>query len=597
MTPCIILKIPEVCYISANPQKEMPCTFYFLVTYGFLPGDQVKLLSKEGGGVRAVTGSTITIQNFDKLLSVDKLDEFLKNLKKTGDKDWIIEKSKENEIVITYAGDAPKQEFAFSASTEQFISDAKQNDWVTLTVKVRDFDISDHSYIVKTKVSYAPWAEAISFSKNPVAIGEQTEVSFQYQGDGVKIQLLQGGSACKEAISPYTATITKPERFTLEVFNQLGIKDRVQAEIMVIPPEIKAFQADKTFFFQDKDEPVTLSWEVYSASTICMDYMDEGTKEIGTSPLEVHPKTKPGEKTVTYTLMANGYDENGIVIEKSKKILLQRTYWKKGDLAKGYFAQEVYGNLPYNSRIFTHDGQMYCYAHPDLYKSGDGITWESFSKNDKASAAFVCVAADYNKGKVYVMGKEEGTVLCLSTYDFSGNQWIYEPAYQYCNSNMGAFCFSKNSETYVQVMEKGLTLHRRGDDGAWNAGNAVICTYGETKVVAGDHCFFKDREYAVMLCHDQRIYVYDCSKDMEEVLFRYDSGENSRFVCFIKTINNLYVMSANLLLDVKSQKPVDAFSPARDVTGRPWMGVNSDGRAFGLFPDKAIWTYESDGSE
>lgn len=90
--------------------------------------------------------------------------------------------------MITYAGDAPKKEFAFSASTEQFISDAKENDWVTLTVTVRDFDIPNHSYIVKTKVSYAPWAKSISFSKSSAAIGDQADVFYSYMGDNVDIQ-------------------------------------------------------------------------------------------------------------------------------------------------------------------------------------------------------------------------------------------------------------------------------------------------------------------------------------------------------------------------------------------------------------------------
>lgn len=592
MSPCILLKIPEICYISANPKKVMPCTFYFVVTYGFLPENQAKLLPKEEGNVRAVTGSTITIRNFDRLLHVDRLDDFLANLKKTGDKDWVIEKSWENDIVITYAGDAPKQEFVFAASTEQFISDAKENDWVTLMVTVRDFDIPDHSYIVKTKVSYAPWAESISFSKSPVAIGGQTDVFYSYMGDNVDIQLIQGDKIQSAAKSPYTATITKPELFTLKVFNQAGIPDSTQAEIMVFPPEIIKFHADKTIFFQG--DAVTLSWQVYSASTIRIDFLDEGAEEIVTSPVVVHPRAKAGEKTVPYTLWANGYDENGKEMKIHKEVLLTRTRWKKGELAKGYFEQEVYGNLQYNSRIFTHGGQMYCYAHPCLYKSGDGITWENVSQNDKAAASFVCVAADYHKGKVYAMGKEEEAILCLSTYDFSSDQWTYEPAYQYCNSNMGAFSFSQNREIYGQVMEKGISLHLRGEDGAWNAGTAVIYTHNNTKAVAGDYCFFKDREYAVMLCDDHRIYVFDCSKDMEEVLFCYDSGENSRFACFIKTLNNLYVMTANTMLDVKSQKPVDAFSPAKDADGRPWVGVDTQGRVMGLFPDKALWTYENE---
>lgn len=592
MTPCILLKIPEICYISANPQKEMPCTFYFMAAYGFLPENQVKPLSEEEDDVRAVTGPTITIQNFGKLLNVDQTDDFLANLKKTGDKDWVIERNRENDIVITYVGDTPKQDFVFAASTERFISDAKENDWVTLIVKVRNFDIPDHSYIVKTKVSYAPWAKSVAFSKSPVAVGDQTDVFYSYMGDNVDIRLRQGEKIQPTARSPYTAAITRPEWFTLEVFNQAGITDKTQAEIMVLPPEIKKFYADKAFFFQG--DVVTLSWQVYSASTVRIDFLDEDAETIVTSPVVVHPKTKPGERTVTYTLWANGYDKDGKEMKKQKEVLLTRTCWRKGDLAKGYFEQDVYGDLHYNSRIFTHGGQMYCYAHPCLYKSGDGIAWENFSRNDKASDSFICVAADYNRGKVYVMGKEEENTMYFSAYDFSSNQWTYKPAYQYCNSNIGVFCFSENRETYAQVMEKGMSLHLRGDDGAWNAGTAVIYTQNNTKAVSGDYCFFKDREYAVMLCDDHRIYIFDCGKDMEEVLFCYNSGENSRFVCFIKTLNNLYVMTANTLLDVKSQKPVDAFSPAKDVDGRPWVGVDTQGRAFGLFPDKALWIYENE---
>jgi hypothetical protein len=590
--PCILVKIPDKCYISPAPGRSFPFAFSFVLTYGVIPPDQVEKIPAASGPLEAVKGPTITLSGFERLLSPDKLDGFLKDLKKDGDKDWTIAQSLANGIVFTYAGDRPDPNFYFSASTEKFISDTRENGIVVLRVAVRGFDVPpDSDYVVSTRVDYTPWAKSLSFSQSPVPLGSKVEVYYDYMGDNVDKQLLQDGELVETARSPYTATIEKPSRFTLEVFNQSGILDRAQAEIETDPPKIDSFKADRDYFAEG--EAVTLTWELHSVSTFTIDLLKD-EEIIEGDKVEVHPQTPPGSISTAYTLRANGFMGKK-PMSTAAAVTLTRTLWKNAGAATGFFAGDVYGNVNYNSRIVNHGGQHYCYAHPTLYQSTDGIAWTAHSVNDQAPESFRCIAADANGNTLYAMGKEgeNGESLSICQFDFSTSKWTYGTASQYWASDIGGFSFSDGEETYAQTVQGGITLARRGEDGGWNAGSSVIPAGEGEKAVSGDYCFFKDRHYAVMLCEDGYISVYNCSEARQSVLFRRKVGKNGKFACFVQTLNRLYVMTGASLTDVKTQESADGFSPQEGGSaGRPWLGVDKCGNIFGLFPDKTVWTFE-----
>lgn len=294
---------------------------------------------------------------------------------------------------------------------------------------------------------------------------------------------------------------------------------------------------------------------------------------------------------MVYTLRANGYAK-GAPTSVSRSLTLTQTFWKKTGSPKGYFSGEVYGNLKYNSRIFREEGFYYCYAHPWLYKSSDGLSWEPYSSNDKAGGQFLCIAADYYDHVVYAMGKEgaDGNRLYVGKYDFGASSWDYSPAYQSCYADIGSFAFSRTVRAYAQILEKGIMIARCGEDGKWCHGGSVIVAPENKKVTGGDYCFYKNAFYAVMLCSDSYVYVYNCEESMEDILFKKKVDKNDQFVSLIPTVNHLYMVTSGSLVDVKAGETVDDFSPmGGEKNKRMWLGSSEDDRLMGIYPDKNLW--------
>lgn len=592
MEPNIIIKIPKTCYISPDPTRVFPFPFSFIATYGYLPKKELLPSGSSNEETnKAIKYPEITISGFQKLLSVDKIDDFIRNLT-ISDDDWIIMKSgSSNDLMIKYGGLDLDPDFYFSASTDKFIADTTDNKMVTFTVTVKNFpNIADNSYVISTKVDYIPWAKSLTFSESTVELNSRVEVHYVCIGDNIDKRLSQNGGIVDTARSPYIATIDKPALFTLEVFNYQGGNDKKQGIVDVYPPKIKSFTADKSYF--SEGDTVKLTWELSSVSNFNLDNL--GSEDVvRDNSAAVHPKTKPGEKTVTYTLRANGFigQKPGSV---AADINLSKTLWKNSGAVRGFFAGDVYGNLTYNSRIYTIDGKYYCYAHPKIYISQDGLSWEEFAANDKIGSSFSCIATGYNQKILYAMGinKDSPKRLSITAYDFNSKTWTYANAYQSCSSDIGSFAFSAREKSYAQTVSGGISIVKCDDQGRWNIGSAVIPAYQGKTVLSGDYCFYKDRYYAVMLCSDHYIYVYDCDQSMQDILFKKDVGSQSRFVGFVATVNNLYILTGNATVDMYTRELADGFSPLRgDDKHRPWYGADNNSDLFGIFPDKNHWKF------
>lgn len=589
----ICVKIPERCFISPNPEKDFPFAFSFTVTYGYIPNaDRICPVLREPQD-RAVKYPQITISGFDKLLSESqKIETFINNLKKSGDSDWIIKKaSAGSDIIIRYTGLELSSDFYFYASTESFISDTKENEIVTLTVTVENFDnLEDNQYIISTKVDYVPWAKSVTFSQSPVALGAQVEVGYEYLGDKTDKKLMQNGIKVDTARSPYTATIGRPALFTLMAFNDCGMIDTKDEFLDVLPPEILSFTADRHYF--SEGEAVTLQWSLSSVSNFAIDNIDKEKDKVEKTYAVVYPAASGSGQKAVYTLRANGYKE-GVPASVSKNLTLTRTLWKKAGIQTGYFAGDVYGDLKYNCRIFREGEYYYCYAHPWLYRSGDGLKWEKYSANDKADGQFVCIAADCYDHVFYAMGKNgaDGNRLYISKYDFAVSGWEHTSAYQSCCSDIGGFAFSRTVKAYAQVLKNGIMIARCGADGKWCHGGSSISAPENKDVIGGDYCFYKNAFYAVMLCSDSYVYVYNCEESMEDILFKKEVDKNDRFVSLIPTINRLYLVTAGSLTDVKTGRIADDFSPmGGEQNKRMWIGSSGDGNLMGIYPDRNLWT-------
>ncbi len=591
----VLVKIPERCFISPDPEKEFPFAFSFIIRYGQIPEKDCGCI--HAGEKEAVKYPQVTIKGFDKLLSrPEEIETFIKNLKKSGDTDWMVGKIPSgNDIFFRYTGIEPEPDFYFEASAEKMVSDAKENDVVTMTVRVENFDgIEDNQYEISTKVDYVPWAKSVVFSDSPVELGSRVEVSYEYMGDHVDKRLMQNGVVVDTARSPYTALVDGPAVFSLEVFNDRGVRDVKQGSLDVLPPEILLFTADRSSFF--KGEAVTLYWELRSVSNFSIDPIDKETDWGKQGSAVVYPEALQGSRMAVYTLRANGY-RDGKPTSVAKRIALPQTMWEKIGSQGGYFAGEVYGNPEYNSRIFIVGNDYYCYAHPHLYKSSDGLNWERCASNDKADETFQCIAADCQDDVLYAMGKEgkEGGRLYISRYDFRESIWDYGPAYQACCSETGGFAFSKMVKAYIQVLENGLMISRCGEDGKWNAGGSVVSAPKDKCVKGGDYCFYKDRFYAVLLCDDGYVYAYDCSRSMEDVLYKKKVEEGGRFVNLISTVNHLYIVTAGSVIDVKTGNVANGFSPMGDAQGkRMWIGRNKDECLMGIYPDRNLWEWNEE---
>ncbi len=581
----ICVKIPDKCYISPNPKKTAYCPFSFDVTYGSITNSKVSFLNSK------IKYPQITISGFNKLISDSvKMEDFVNNLKKTGDDDWIILKDKSTDnIIIRYTGDELSPDFFFRASTERFTADTKENELVVLNVKIEGFDdVSDNAYAISIKVDYMPWAKSIS-GNTPVDLNSYTYISYEYMGDNVDIRLCQNGETVETARSPYNALINKPSLFTLDVFNNIGVMDRTQKNIDVNPPYIEYFKADKYFF--SKGDAINLSWNILSSSGFKLEGINKDTDTIKDNSAIVYPSFV--YPTVSYTLRANGY-VNGDPESISEPLTLQRTFWTKEKPQKGYFEGEVYDNIKCNNRIFNIGGNIYCYAHPNLYKCSDGVNWESFSENKSAPSNVVYIASDCHNNTVYVMGKyknDDSDALYICTYDFSAGTWKGNSAGQVCISDMGCFGFSSDIDAYAQIVENGMMIVRRRDD-EWNIGSSVIMAPLDRTIVGGDYCFFKDSFYTAFLCDNSCIYIYKNNSSIEEALWRIDTNADDKFVSLIATVNNLYAVTSSSIIDAVTGQPADMFSPAAGIYDkRMWLGRNSNGKLLGIFPDKNLWTF------
>lgn len=587
----ILVAIPNKCYISADYERDFPCEFYLKIAYGNIPKENITITTESAES--AVSYPQITISGFEKLLADDtQFEKFVKELKQSGDLDWTIKKAtKSNSIIICYTGVSLKENFFFSASTNSFVLDTKENQTVVLTVTVENFpDIENNKYSISTKVDYAPFAKSLSFNKSPVELKSNVEVSYEYLGDNVDKILMQNGSKVDTPRSPFTAYIDKPTNFTLWVFNKSGIDDIKQKFLEVFQPQITSFTADKDYF--SKGDAVNLKWSGNSVSNYILDNVNEKTDTLNETDAIVYPVAEKGSYNVEYRLVANGYKgKNPTSVNKT--ITLTQTSWISKKIKSGYFStDEAYTKLDFNSRVFCVGKVYYAYAHPNLYKSSDGIAWSIHSTNSKANIDFICIATDYNNGIIYAMGNEgkDGERLYISTYDFSKSTWDYLPAYQFCNSTIGSFAFSNQGMYYAQISKEAIIINRRGEDNRWNVGNKVIKAPKDQVVIGGDYCFYKDSFYAVMLCENQNIYVYRCQEDMEDILFKKSVDKDDAFVSLIATINNLYIVTSRYIIDMRSREVADGFSPMGvEKNKRMWLGVNDDDKLIGIYPDKRFW--------
>lgn len=593
MAGTITVGIPDKCYISPDPKREFPFEFYFHVTYGIVPKEnriQLNLLANEAK--EAVVYPQITIGGFEQLLAEEKIDGFIHDLKKTGDDDWIIKKqSMSSNILLQYTGDSLAPDFSFRAATEKFISTAEKNNLITLIVSVRNFEnIEDVDYIIHTKVDYTPWAKSLTAEQRAVPFDTQMEIFYECMGDDIDKKLYQNGQKLDSARSPYAARIDRPSLFKLEVFNQRGMTDELQLDIDILPPKIHSFTADKYFF--SEGEYIKLLWQTESISDLVLEGYNPQTDSILGNTAQVFPKPATGEKTKRYTLRVSGYKDKR-PYTTSSEIVLYQSKWVNNGVVSGFVPFVTFCRLGYNNRIFTVDGQYYYYAHPTLCQSADGLQWKAFSQNDKVDDNSVCLAADYYDGILYAMGKKSNrdTALYISQFDFKSAKWSYASAAQQCSSEIAAFAFSKTKMQYAQVKPNGITIVNCGDDGQWNAGTTILRAYNGTTVRSGDYCFYKDRHYAVMLCDNNCIYVYDCDASMEDVLFIKKLPNEAGFVSFAQTVNHLYIMAGNTLINLKTQGLEDPFSPPFDAqTFRPWLGADKLNQLFGVFPDQYLWT-------
>jgi len=593
MEPGVILKIPEICYISLDPSRDFPFPFSFTATHGYLPQKDILPFSASGAGIDTAGGyPQITISGFDKLLSADKISAFINSLV-ISDTDWTIKKSgSSSDIVIRYGELELEPDFGFYAHTDKFIADTTNNKLVTLTVSVKNFpDIKDNSYIIGINVRFAPWAKSISFSQSPAALNSTVEVYYEYDGDDVDKILFQEAKNTGSARSPYIAEIGKPSLFSLRAFNTVGgAKDELERHLDVLPPEIKSFEPEKYYF--SEGEPVNLSWNIFSYSSF--DLAGIGPKDkIHDTGAAVYPETAPGNKTVTYRLTAGGYinQRPGIT---SRDLTLTKTAWKNTGAVSGFFAGDVYKNLPQNTRVHAVKEKLYAYAHPKLYESGTGLSWIEFSYNDKVAGSFTCLATECDGKIFYAMGRssEFPGKLFITLYDFAAKVWSYASAYQEHHSDIGSFAFSRSEKAYAQTVERGMSIVQCAENGQWNGASSIIIAESGKTVVSGDYCFFKDRYYSAMLCSDGYVYIYDCSDSMEEYLFKKNVSPAAKWVAFVATGNNLYLLTANAIIEMRSQSVADVFSPlGGDDKSRPWLGTDVTLDLCGIFPDKNYWRF------
>lgn len=598
----IVVKIPDRCYLSPDPGREFPFPFSFQVTYGVL-AENVKVTSgifgentgpektDEETQADALEGPQIVVSGMEQLMPEDKIGSFLSNLTKEGER-WSIRKSASgSDVIMEYAGETPEPDFCFTASTEKFLCEAKEKGAVILKVQVRNFpEIQDYSYNLTTVVAYAPWAKRIAFSPGAVKIPAQAEVYYEYDGDYTDKRLWQDDEQVMTARSPYTALIERPCLFGLEVFNDRGISDTLQASIEVLPPRILEFSSESLFF--SEGQAVRLKWKAESVSGISLDGFIEGTDEKTEDGAIVHPSSRAG-KTVSYTLRAAGY-QNGHPHIESSRIDLLKTGWNKAGTVSGYFAGDVYGNTSYNGRLFWHEENLYCYAHPYLYRSADGRSWEAAAHNDSCSSEFSCLAADYFDGILYVMGKQTD-VLYLSSCDFSTGQFSCAPAGQRCSSDAGCFAFSERRKAYCQVLPKGLQISSE-ENGRWNGASSVVKAEEGMSVLSGDYCFFKDNFYAVMLCQAQnggqkKLYVYRCGNGAEEAQYVWDAGAKDCFVCLVPAENELYILTDSVIAGYRQGTAVDPYVPPVPAGSRPWFGRGRGSSLTAVYPDKNLWNY------
>lgn len=588
----ILVAIPNKCYISSNPKNEFQCEFFLEVTYGNIPQKDITIIKKNRKTIKktekAILYPQITISGFEELISdTTQFEKFVKNLNQSGDLDWTIKKAvKSNSIIICYTGVSLKENFYFRASADKCVLDTKENQTVVLTVKVENFDgIEDNKYSISTKVDYAPFAKSLSFSASPVELNSNVEVNYEYLGDNVDKILTQNGSEVNTIRSPFTTDINMPTVFTLWVFNKSGINDTIQKSLDVLPPQITLFTADKYYF--SKGEAVNLMWSGISVSNYILDIIDKKTDIVNETDAIVYPVVKPGSYNVEYTLRGNGY-KNGNPTSISKTINLTQTLWISKSIQNGYFStDEAYSKINFNSRIFYIEKAYYAYAHPTLYKSSDGLSWTTYSTNSKANTNFISIAANYNDNIMYIMGKE-GCRLYISTYDFSKLEWSYDPAYQVCNSTIGSFAFSNQGAYYAQITEQAIIINYCNDQKKWSDGGKEFFSPEGQVIIGGDYCFYKDAFYAVMLCKDKCIYVY--REGMQDILLKKSVGEDDQFVSLIATINSLYIVTARYVIDMRTIKIIDEFTPMRsEKNKRMWLGVNEEDKLVGIYPDKKLW--------
>lgn len=585
----IAVSIPEKCYISSDPKRTAPFEFYFHIAYGVIPEENRP--PGEDSGQDETGRAQVTVKGFEKLLSEDKIEDFISSLKIVGGDDWVIQKSVfSSDIIFRYEGDILPDDFFLRASVETFICDAVTNDPVMLTVRVKNFPgTEDVEYAICTKVDYTPWARSLSASQAVVDLDGQVEISYECLGDHIDKRLYQGVEKVNTARSPYTAVIDKPTLFTLEVFNEAGMEDRTQIWVDVSPPRITSFASDRNYFSSGEEQMLT--WSVASVSNIAVDGLTEGDT-MGENYALVHPKASYGEKTVRYMLRAYGYKDKrpgGV----SAEVFLNQSGWKNSGAVSGFFAdQAAYAYENYNRHIFTYGNAYYCYANPVLYKSMDGFFFEPFSTNDTAPGSFLCLAADVFDGVLYAMGKQgkEERSLFFAMYHFGQGIWSYQSAMQTCISNHGAFSCSDGRIQYAQMCSRGIVLTSY-EGGYWNDGTVSLAVPEGNTLVCGDVCCFKNQSYAAFLTDDRQLSVYCDTSENEHLLFATKLTQQESVIRFAQSENRLYVATEKTLYDVAMQRAADIFFPLQQ-SGYPWFGRDLQGDLFGIFPDQCRWTYE-----
>lgn len=536
MSKGIMVSIPEIVYVSYNPQRTVENYFSIILHKEYIKPEDV-------APSKSIIIDTPTIyirgfeQFFEKEKAISSAERFIQSLvlgdmKHTSDSDWKVEYQYNDgdrtlDILIKYMGDELSQNFAMKISSDSFVCSNKdtQNS-ITLTVDANEFSTlfgenpDDYiSYTITTALYYAPCItkftagyDGITYSKslfvNPSHANE-VELSWSIAGNG-RIEYL----------------LSK---------NNHGISN--------------------------------------------------GSSVVGSITDKVEESTD-----CTYTLKA----DNKMGFTDYSQIEMKITNWRRAGTVSGLFNDSDSFDPGKNSmRIFSYRNNYYCYRKATLYKSTDGCIWELASENTTPLTRDDTgrVACGLYDDEFYIMSGIPGSKLKITVCDFRDNKWKASSAHQNCASEDGSLAFSGKLHYYAQTTPLKVRLTGHESDSDWNKWNSLILDIHVNegnKPICSDICFWKDMFYVVILRDDGYFYLYKCNEEIESPLLTGRMSKKDR-IFLLPTINKLFIAAKGVLYDTHSEQTVDDFLPPAE--GEPWLG-SDDNSVFGVFPDKGFWIYK-----